>query len=169
MTLMFIGESERTPHRVIEKTRRWNSQGCSWSQELPDPLVDGCFASIPFLELSTPIRGPGARPCNPSQPVWCPVMFYMPWPWRMATTCPLIPCVIAYLPVQAVLTLHVFLRKRNSIGNSFHHKDRRNKGKALNAKGAFTRRETAPGARDRNSMVKKNKRKRARHERGAPE
>jgi hypothetical protein len=88
----------------------------------------------------------------------------MSWPWRIATTCALIPCVIAYLPVQAVLTLHVFLLNRNAVMYSNNHKDRNNKGKASNALEAHTRREAPPGAGDlrRNGMVKKIKRKKDR-------
>ena len=95
----------------------------------------------------------------------------MSWFWRIATTCPLIPCVIAYLPVQAVLTLHVFLLNRNAVMDSGNHKDRDNKGKASNALEAPTRRETAPGASDlrRNGMVKKIKGKKAGCERGPQE
>jgi hypothetical protein len=54
--------------------------------------------------------------------------------------------VIAYLPVQAALTLHVFLLNRNAVMDRNNHKDRNNKGKALNVLEAHTRRETAPGA-----------------------
>jgi hypothetical protein len=74
-----------------------------------DSLINGWSGSIPFLELTTPIRGPGTRPGNPGQAIFRPVTFCMSWSRRIAATCPLIPCVIAYLPVQAVFTLHVFL------------------------------------------------------------
>jgi hypothetical protein len=79
--------------------------------------------------------------------------------------------VIAYLPVQAVLTLHVFLLNRDAVMDRNNHRDRDNKGKALNVLEAHTRRETAPGARDlrRNGMIKKIKRKKARCERGHQE
>jgi hypothetical protein len=46
-------------------------------------------------------------------------MFYMSWSRRIATTCPLIPLVIAYLPVQTVLTLlHGYLLNGNAAMDS---------------------------------------------------
>jgi hypothetical protein len=46
-------------------------------------------------------------------------MFYMSWSWCVATTRPLIPLVIAYLPVQTVLTLlHGYLLNGNAAMDS---------------------------------------------------
>jgi hypothetical protein len=80
-----------------------------------DSLVDGWLGSIPFLELSAPIRRLGARPSNPRQSTFRPVTFHMSSAWRVSTACPLVPRLIAYLPVQTLFTLHDILLNSNAV------------------------------------------------------